>query len=81
MTEKSIEIAQQLRKEGIITEVDILHRGVGKSLKHANSKNSEKAIIIGPKELERDSVTLRDMKTGDQQLVKIAEILAKLKNN
>jgi len=81
MTEKSIEIAQQLRKEGIITEVDLLHRGVGKSLKHANSKNSEKAIIIGSKELEKDSVTLRDMKTGDQQLVKIAEILAKLKNN
>jgi len=50
-------------------------------LKHANSKNSEKAIIIGSKELEKDSVTLRDMKTGDQQLVKIAEILAKLKNN
>ena len=81
MTEKSIEIAQQLRKEGIITEVDLLHRGVGKSLKHANSKNSEKAIIIGSKELEKDSVTLRDMKTGDQQLVKTAEILAKLKNN
>jgi histidyl-tRNA synthetase len=81
MTEKSIEIAQQLRKEGIITEVDLLHRGVGKSLKHANSKNSEKAIIIGSKELEKDSVTLRDMKTGDQQLVKIVEILAKLKNN
>ena len=81
MTEKSIEIAQQLRKERIITEVDLLHRGVGKSLKHANSKNSEKAIIIGSKELEKDSVTLRDMKTGDQQLVKIAEILAKLKNN
>lgn len=81
MTEKSIELAQQLRKEGVITEVDLLRRGVSKSLKHANSKNSEKAIIIGPKELEKDSVTLRDMKTGDQQLVKIAEILSKLKNH
>ena len=81
MTEKSIELAQQLREKGIITEVDLLRRGVGKSLKHANSKNSEKAIIIGQKELEKDSVTLRDMKTGDQQLVKIAEILSKLKSS
>ena len=64
-----------------MTEIDLLRRGVGKSLKHANSKNSEKAIIIGPKELEKDSVTLRDMKTGDQQLVKIAEILSKLKSS
>jgi len=78
---KSIELAQQLRKEGVITEVDLLRRGVGKSLKHANSKNSEKAIIIGPKELEKDSVTLRDMKTGDQQLVKIKDILSKLKRS
>ena len=78
---KSIELAQQLRKEGVITEVDLLHRGVGKSLKHANSKNSEQAIIIGPKELEKDSVTLRDMKTGDQHLVKIAEILLHLKKS
>jgi len=81
MIEKSIEIAQQLRKEGVITEFDLLHRGVGKSLKYANSKNSEKAIIIGPRELEKDSVTLRDMKTGDQQLIKIAEILSKIKNH
>ncbi len=81
MIEKSIEIAQQLRKEGVITEFDLLRRGVGKSLKYANSKNSEKAIIIGPQELEKDSVTLRDMKTGDQQLIKIAEILSKIKNH
>ena len=78
---KSIELAQQLRKEGVITEVDLLRRGVGKSLKHANSKNCEKAIIIGPKELEKESVTFRDMKTGDQQLIKIAEVLSHLKNS
>ncbi len=78
---KSIELAQQLRKEGVITEVDLLRRGVGKSLKHANSKNSEKAIIIGPKELEKDSVTFRDMKTGNQQLIKIAKILSYFKSS
>jgi histidyl-tRNA synthetase len=81
ITAKSIEIAQKLRKEGIITEVDLLQRGVSKSLKHANSKKSEKTIIIGSRELEKDSVTLRNMKTGDQKLVKIAEILTKLKKN
>jgi len=81
MLVKSTEIAQNLRKEGILTDLDILRRGVGKSLKYANSKNAEKAIIIGPKDLEKDSVTLRDMKTGEQELVKIANILSKLKNN
>ena len=81
MIEKSIEIAQNLRKEGILTDLDLLRRGIGKSLKYANSKNVEKVIIIGPKELENDSVTLRDMKAGDQEVVKIADIVSKLKNN
>ena len=79
MIKQSIEIAQMLRKQGFITELDLLHRGVGKSLKHANSKNSENVIIVGPEELEKDAVTLRDMKTGDQQLVKRADILKHLK--
>ncbi|MCK5112064.1 MAG: histidine--tRNA ligase, partial [Thermoplasmatales archaeon] len=81
MIGKSIEIAQNLRKEGILTDLDLLRRGIGKSLKYANSKNAEKVIIIGPKELENDSVTLRDMKAGDQEVVKIADIISKLKNN
>ncbi len=81
MIGKSIEIAQNLRKEGILTDLDLLRRGIGKSLKYANSKNVEKVIIIGPKELENDSVTLRDMKAGDQEVVKIADIVSKLKNN
>lgn len=81
MIGKSIEIAQNLRKEGILTDLDLLRRGIGKSLKYANSKNAEKVIIIGPKELENDSVTLRDMKAGDQEVVKIADIVSKLKNN
>ena len=81
MIGKSIEIAQNLRKEGILTDLDLLRRGIGKSLKYANSKNVEKVIIIGPKELENDSVTLRDMKAGDQEVVKIADIVSKLKNH
>jgi histidyl-tRNA synthetase len=78
---KSIEIAQKLRKEGISADFDLLSRGVGKSLKYANARNAKKAIIIGPKELENNSVTIRDMKTGNQELVRIADIVSKLKNN
>lgn len=81
MTGKSIEIAQKLRKEGISADFDLLSRGVSKSLKYANATNAKKAVIIGPKELENDSVTLRDMKTGDQELVKITDIVSKLKKN
>ena len=75
MTSKSLEIAQKLRGQGASVDVDLLRRGVGKSLKYASSINTKKTILIGPKELQENSVTLRDMNTGDQKLVKIKDIV------
>jgi histidyl-tRNA synthetase len=75
----SIEIAQQLRSSGLSVDFDQLRRGMGKSLKYAAARNVEKVIIVGPKELENKTVTIRDMKTGNQESVHIAEISSKLK--
>jgi histidyl-tRNA synthetase len=74
MIKKSIEILQNLRKQDIFTDIDLLRRGLGKSLKYASSINIEKCIIVGPTELEHDSVTIRDMKTGEQETIKIQNI-------
>ncbi|MBR6910760.1 MAG: histidine--tRNA ligase, partial [Candidatus Methanomethylophilaceae archaeon] len=46
--------------------------------KYASSVRAKYAVIVGAKELEQDSVTLRDMATGDQQLVKISELPSKI---
>jgi len=74
MLTKSFEILQKLRKENIAVDTDLLRRGIGKSLKYASSLNIEKAIIVGPKELEKDSVTIRNLETGEQKIVKIKDI-------
>ena len=74
-----IQIAQELRNHGISADFDQLRRGIGKSLKYADAKHAEKVIIVGPKELENNTVTLRDMKTGEQQLVALPDIYTKLK--
>ena len=71
MTGKALEIAQTLRERGISVDVDLLKRGIGKSLKYASSINAEKAIIVGPKELKQDSMTIRDMRSGEQKIVNI----------
>ncbi len=81
MIKKALEITQTLRDKGKMTvDVDLLRRGIGKAMKYANTLNVNTAIIVGPKELETDSVTLRDMKTGNQELVKISDVLSKVKN-
>jgi histidyl-tRNA synthetase len=74
MMPKALEIAQQLREHGTSTDIDLLRRGIGKSLKYASTVNAKKAIIIGSKELKESAVTVRDMKSGKQELVKIKDL-------
>ena len=80
MLPTTIEISQRLRREGLSVDFDQLRRGVGKSLKYAAAKHANTVIIVGPKELEQQSVTLRDMKTGNQEIVAITKIHSKLKH-
>jgi len=70
----SLKIAQMLREKNVKIDVDLMRRGIGNSLKYASSIRASKAIIIGPKEIEKNSVTVRDMKTGKQKIVKIKDI-------
>lgn len=75
---QAITLAQQLRHQNISTDIDLLRRGIGKALKYANSKHYQYILILGPKELEQQSVTLRNMKTGKQELVPIKNIQSKI---
>jgi len=75
---KALEITQNLRKQGLSVDMDLLKRGMSKSLKYASSINVDKIIIVGQKEIDNDSVTVRDMKTGKQELVKINVLYNKI---
>jgi len=79
MLDKSLEITKNLRKKGKTVDLDLMRRGIGKSLKYARSINAKNAIIVAPKELENDSVTIKDMITGKQEIVKIKNIFQKFK--
>lgn len=77
---KAAEITAMLRKSGISCDTDIMGRKMGKSMKHASSVGSKYAVIVGKKELESDSVTLRDMCSGEQELVPISELVDKIQS-
>lgn len=69
------EILMTLRNAGISADMDLMGRNMSKAMKYASNIGAEKVIIIGEKELAEESVTVRDMKSGDQALVKINEII------
>jgi histidyl-tRNA synthetase len=76
---ESLKIAQQLRDKGISMDMDLNGKGIGKNLEYVNSLNIPYAIIIGGDEVKQKKVLVRNMKSGEQQLVKLSEAIKKLK--
>src|SRR3989344_2160010 len=75
LSKKSIEVASFLREQGINTEVYLdAEVKIEKQLKYADAKAIPYVVIIGPKEAENNSATVKNMKTGEQKTLKIKQI-------
>ena len=70
-------IVTAIREAGASADVDIMGRKMAKALKYADSVRARCAVIVGRKELDRGCVVLRDMKTGEQSEVPLAELTGK----
>jgi histidyl-tRNA synthetase len=70
----AIAIAQDLRRAGVQTELDLLSRGLRKQLDNANRKGFKKVVIVGERELKEGCVSVRDMASSEQKLVKIEDL-------
>lgn len=77
---EAFELASTLRNQGIICEVDLMRRSISKNFKYADSIHARYAIVVGEKEMAQGSVALRDMKTGEQTLVKLDDLAAFFQN-
>ena len=71
-------IAARLRSAGISTDIEIMGRKMGKAMKYASGLDVRYAVIVGAQELQQDSVTVRDMVSGEQKLVKIDSLADEL---
>lgn len=78
---KSFEIAQLLRRNGIACDVDLNRKKFKKLMNHANNLKVKKVAIVGPKDLEENKITLKDMETGDQEQVEIDSLVNVIKGD
>ena len=76
---KAFEITQELRKNGIKADVDLNAKKFKKLMNYADKINVPKMIIIGEKDLNEGKVTVKDMKSGDQELIDIDGIVNYIK--
>ena len=72
---KAFEITQNLRKHGIKVDVDLNAKKFKKLMNYADKINVPKMVIIGEKDLNEGKVTVKDMASGDQELVDIDNII------
>ncbi|MDD2532864.1 MAG: histidine--tRNA ligase [Candidatus Methanomethylophilaceae archaeon] len=68
-------VVSMLRDAGISSDIDLMRRKMAKAMKHASAVRAENVVIVGEKELSEDSVTVRDMSSGEQNLVRISELV------
>jgi len=71
---KAFAIALQLRKRGLAVELEVMGRTVSRALQDADRRKMAYAVILGPKELEKGKVMLRDMKKRQQRPINIDDI-------
>jgi histidyl-tRNA synthetase len=76
---KAFDIAQKLRKSGISTDVDLVGKKLKKILSYADTMGIKYVVLVGARDLEEGKVTVKDMVTGEQEMVDLGNIESTLK--
>ena len=72
---KSIEVATELRKNGINTQIYTNNDKIKNQFKYANKLNIPYVIVIGEDEIKENKVSLKDMITGEQNTISVEETI------
>lgn len=79
MRENGMAVLKVLRENGFAADIDLIGRGPSKNLDYANSIGVRKAVIVGEDEWSKDSVSVKDMESGDQSDVPVERLIDFLK--
>ena len=77
----AVKITGQLRSAGIGVEIAFDNRSVKAAMKGADRSGAKFALLLGPDELAENSVLLKNLQSGDQQLVTLDLLTDQLKNS
>jgi histidyl-tRNA synthetase len=70
-----LELAHQLRERGVAVEYGLRHAAVRKQLELAAARGAARAVIIGPEERTAGVGLVRDLRSGTEAKVPLAQLL------
>lgn len=76
-SKKAFELLQELRSKGVAAELYHENSKFDKQFKYAEKKQIPFIVIIGTKELENNSCTVKELATGVQETLSFDELLKK----
>jgi histidyl-tRNA synthetase len=77
---ESLRLAQELRADGFKIETALdPHEKLGKQLKYADSKSIPFALVLGPDDLARGEVVVKNLRSGEQRSVARENVAAELR--
>ena len=70
-----LELAHDLRDQGVRVEYALKQQGVTKQLRLATARSARRAVVIGPDERKKAEAVVRDLSTGSEERVAIEKLL------
>ncbi|ABN57514.1 MULTISPECIES: histidine--tRNA ligase [Methanoculleus] len=74
---RALEVARAFREAGVRAEADLMQRGMGAQVSHA-AKTADFAAVLGKREVEAGTVTLKNLHSGEQQERSLEEAIAEV---
>lgn len=78
---KAFEISQQIRDLGCSVELDYQNRSLKSQFKLADKFYSKFCVVVGPDELEKGQVSIRNMQSHEQEDVALDKMIAFVETN
>jgi histidyl-tRNA synthetase len=67
-------LAHRLRETGASVEYGLKQQGIGKQFKNASAVGARRTVVLGPDELAEGVVVVKEMETGQESRVSLAEL-------
>jgi len=74
---RALEVARAFREAGFRAEADLMGRGMGAQVSHA-AKTADFAVVLGKREIEAGTVTLKNLHSSEQQERSLEDAIAEV---
>lgn len=76
--DNAVKIAEELKRNGLRAEADVRNEKIGYKIREAQLDKIPYMFIVGDKEAENGTVSVRSRKEGDLGAMNLADVIAKL---